>query len=250
MRSTILPLLSGALVLLLTTQCATTVETEKPRTLTSQREMQHEPGNPRYIDSTGAAATAPDAKLSATSTVAPPRAAPAAAKTAVPVDYKAEIRAADVRLKASPRDADALLARAKAKSNLKDYREAMLDYNATLRITPTNADAYYNRGLTHLKLKEYNASISDFSKALKYRPDDKEAFFGRGTAKMQMFNFKGAIPDFTRAIELDPAYADAYEARGISYSSINKPTEARADLEKAAKLNPKITKTLRRYSNK
>ena len=70
MKKPVLSLILGLAALLLTTQCATTTETEKP-SLEARRAILSEKPEPRVLDSvtvdtSGAAATAPDAKQSAT----------------------------------------------------------------------------------------------------------------------------------------------------------------------------------------
>ena len=263
------------------TSCATTVtEKEKPSVM-SQPIMVPGATDTRRPDSTGAANTAPDARTAgaangiaatpATVTASAsaeaasaaalaadrpdPNAPTAAAASAerekekklTPADYHLMLIKADANIKANPKNAVALLQRAKAKSYLKQYPEALTDYTAAIRYQRNNPDAYYNRGVNRLMMKQYKAATSDFASAIKYRPNDKESFFGRGVAKMQMYQYKPAVADFTRAIQLDSTYADAWEYRGISYSSFDKLSEARRDLEKAAKLNPEATKSLRRY---
>ncbi|WP_324671665.1 hypothetical protein [Hymenobacter sp. GOD-10R] len=70
MKHALLTILSGFSTLLLTTQCATTTEAEKP-SLEARRALLSEKPEPRVrdsvgVDTTGASATAPDAKVSAT----------------------------------------------------------------------------------------------------------------------------------------------------------------------------------------
>ncbi|GAC1382888.1 MAG: hypothetical protein NVSMB30_30420 [Hymenobacter sp.] len=108
-------------------------------------------------------------------------------------EYRTMLASAEAALKANPKNASALLQRAKAKSYLKQYKEALPDYTAALRYQRANPDIYYNRGVNRLMMKEYKAAATDFSGALKYRPDDKESFFGRGVAKMQMYQYKPAV---------------------------------------------------------
>ncbi|UOQ76357.1 tetratricopeptide repeat protein [Hymenobacter sp. 5516J-16] len=162
------PILSLAtcLTLLFLTDCArTTTEVERPTS--AARNAARETSVAQAADSAARPAAGVNATVS-TAPTPPLPVEPAARKSNA--DYRADIRTADLALKAKPRDFDALLARAKAKSHLKDYREAVIDYNAALRLKPTNAEAYYNRGLNRLKLKEYSAAIVDFGKAVKYNP--------------------------------------------------------------------------------
>ena len=162
-------------------------------------------------------------------------------------DYRAMLANAETAVARDPKNPRALLARAKAKSYLKMYEEAMPDYAAAIHYQRNNPDGYYNRGVNRLMMKDYRAAQSDFSGAIKYRPDDKESYFGRGVAKMQMYQYKSAVGDLTKAIELDSTYADAWEYRGISYASFDRPKEARRDLEMAARLNPAAEKSVKRY---
>jgi tetratricopeptide (TPR) repeat protein len=272
-----LPLAALGLLAFLT-NCATTVtEKEKPAN-TSQLMNAPTATDARRPDSTGAAATAIDARIAtpATEPGAVPAAAPVSAaasaaalaadlpdpnapsataasaerekeKKMTALDYRNMLANADAILKVDPKSSKAYLQRAKAKSYLKDYAQAMPDYAAALRYQRNNPDAYYNRGVNRLMMKQYKAAITDFSGALKYRTDDKESYFGRGVARMQMYQYKGAVGDFTKAIQFDSTYADAWEYRGISYSSFDKLSEARRDLEKAATLNPEAAKSLKRY---
>jgi len=70
MKHALLRISFGFAALFFTTQCATTTETEKP-TLEARRALLSEKQEPRVrdsvgVDTTGASATAPDAKISAT----------------------------------------------------------------------------------------------------------------------------------------------------------------------------------------
>jgi tetratricopeptide (TPR) repeat protein len=230
----LLLLLSAAGLVLTCTQCATS---EKERlTPASQRAFRLERAAPLVMPDTTPLVTASAAL------------ATSATETNLPEDTDYRAAAPEAVAVSAPADVRGLLARAKARSHVKEYSTAIAYLNMALRFAPTNADAYYQRGLTRLKLKQYPAAITDFTKATQYNPQCKEAYFGRGVARMQTLNFRAAIPDFTAAINLDGEFADAYEYRGISHASLNKPTEAKADLAKAFSLNPEAEKSLRRYS--
>lgn len=247
--STLFPLAALGLLGALT-NCAATTEKDRPSNAASVSVVAPP------VDSAGAARSAPDARAGVLATEGASAGAPSARdasaertreKKMTNAEYRQMLATADAALKRNPKDPAALLQRAKAKSYLREYPAAQLDYSAALRYQRNNPDAYYNRGVNHLMLKQYKAAATDFAGALKYRPDDKESLFGRGVAKMQMYQYKPAVADFTRAIQLDSAYADAWEYRGISYASFDKLPEARRDLERATALNPDAAKSLRRY---
>ncbi|RZL13632.1 MAG: tetratricopeptide repeat protein [Hymenobacter sp.] len=164
-------------------------------------------------------------------------------------DFRARLDHANELLKTKPRDGRALFERAKAHSNLKNYKQAKPDYIAALRTLRGNPDVHYNKGINELMLKNFKLAANDFSGTVRLRPDDKEAFFGRGVAKMQMYQYKAAVADFTRALAIDSMYAEALEYRGISYSNYDRTKEAEKDFLKAVKLDPSAKKRLRRYSS-
>ncbi len=255
-------------LLALAAGCATTTETDRPSVLASAPTAMSTAPASAAADPTAVAlpTAAPATKAApiegldnpspeAATAVADPNALSAkaasaeraAARKITSAEYRLQLARANLTLKTKPKDAKALLDRAKANSNLKNYKEAQPDYVAALRTMRGNPDVYYNKGVNELMLKQYKAAANDFSGAVKFRPDDKEAFFGRGVAKMQMYQYKFAVSDFTRAIAIDSLYADAIEYRGISYASYDRMKEARKDLQKAARLNPEAEKSLRRY---
>lgn len=167
----------------------------------------------------------------------------------VAADFRARLDHANELLKTKPRDGRALFERAKAHSNLKNYKQAKPDYVAALRTLRGNPDVHYNKGINELMLKNFKLAANDFSGTVRLRPDDKEAFFGRGVAKMQMYQYKAAVADFTRALAIDSVYAEALEYRGISYANYDRAKEAQKDFLKAIKLDPSARKRLRRYSS-
>ena len=53
------------------------------------------------------------------------------------------------------------------KDDLKQYNEAIKDYNQAIELNPQNAEAYSNRGNVKARLKQYTAAIKDYKKAKK-----------------------------------------------------------------------------------
>ena len=167
------------------TNCATTVtEKEKP-TNTSQLMTMPAVTNARRPDSTGAATSAPDARttgeangVAATPATAvasdaasaaalaadrpDPNALSASAASAerekekkmTALDYRNMLANADAILKVEPKSSAAYLQRAKAKSYLKDYAQALPDYATAIKYQRNNPDAYYNRGVNRLMMKQ------------------------------------------------------------------------------------------------
>ena len=56
----------------------------------------------------------------------------------------------------------------------------------------------------NLKLKQYKEAIADFDKAIELNPEDSAAYNNRGNAKDEFKQHKEAIVDYDKAIELNP----------------------------------------------
>ena len=96
------------------------------------------------------------------------------------------------------------------------------DYNKAIELNPNYLDAYFNRGSLKDSLKDYYGAIADFTKVLELKPDFANTYFLRGNSKAKLKDFNGAIDDFNKAIELKPDYADAYYYRGNSKKELGK----------------------------
>jgi len=105
-------------------------------------------------------------------------------------------------IKASPRDAQHYIARARAYHQISKSKEALGDCNMALRIDPVSASAYDMRGQIELSLNAYGKAVKDFS----------------------------------RAIRLDGSLGSSYYFRAKAYEALNKVDRANADRAKAKEL--------------
>ena len=55
-------------------------------------------------------------------------------------------------------------------NNLKQYNEAIKDYNQAIELDPKHANAYYNRGIAKALLKQYDEAIKDYNQAIELNP--------------------------------------------------------------------------------
>ena len=117
-----------------------------------------------------------------------------------------------------------------------------------LELDPKDANAYYGRGLAKSELKQYKEAIADYTKAIKLNPKDAEAYYNRGNAKYRLKQYKEAIADYDKAIELKPEDAQAYYNRGFAYRELGKKEKADADSRTWAKLIGERTKEIKETS--
>jgi|AntRauMFilla1563_2_1112583.scaffolds.fasta_scaffold12887_2 tetratricopeptide (TPR) repeat protein len=108
-----------------------------------------------------------------------------------------------------------------AKSNEKNYREALVNFNKATNIVPKYAIPYYNGAFIKMKLKDYNAAILDFTDFIELNPLNVvyyfyiNAYHNRGRAKQFLKDHEGAIADYSKAIQLKSSFSMAYYNRGI-----------------------------------
>ena len=70
-----------------------------------------------------------------------------------------------------------------SKTSLKQYKEAIADYDKAIELNPKDAKAYNNRGVAKRQLKQYKEAITDYDKAIKLNPKDVKAYNNRGLRK-------------------------------------------------------------------
>ena len=88
-----------------------------------------------------------------------------------------------------------------AKAKLKQYENAISDYDAALSIKPDYFAAYCERGAVKTLQGQYEAAIADFDAALRIKPD-AEVYFIRGSAKHVLGRSEEAEDDLQTALEL------------------------------------------------
>ena len=98
--------------------------------------------------------------------------------------------------------------RACAKSELKDYQGAILEYDKYIDLD--NRDAalgFSGRGESKYYLKDYKGAIQDYDKCIEIeevvdKHENSVTYFKRGLAKYGLQDYKGAIDDYDKAIEI------------------------------------------------
>ena len=83
---------------------------------------------------------------------------------------------------------------ANKKFNLKNYREAIIDYTKAIEQNQDYVEAYYGRGLAKYSIGELDSdweeAIADYTKVIDLKPDHPEAYFSRGLIKLFQENYQ------------------------------------------------------------
>ena len=134
--------------------------------------------------------------------------------------------------------ATALAWRGRVRQRMKQYAEALNDFNEAIKIDPENISAITYRGVNYVWLRQYGEALVDFDRAVELDPQYPLALAERGANFMRLGRNQEALEDLDRAIELDPKYSWSFRIRGLTYSSMRRYKEALADLNLALELNP------------
>ena len=126
-----------------------------------------------------------------------------------------------------------------AQGSLKQYKQAIADYNTAIDLDPKYARAYNNRGVAYDALGQYEQAIADYNTAIELDHDPlARPYNNRGWAYRNLGQYERAIEDYNTAIDLDPEYATAYNNRGNTYRRLEDYEAALADYGRAIELNP------------
>jgi len=115
--------------------------------------------------------------------------------------------------------------------------KAMENYSAAIKLDPNYADAYQGRGVCYHYLNDFDSALADYSKAISLAPKP-DLYLNRGLIYSNKKEWAAAISDYTTAIGTTPNNSDLYYNRAIAYGSTNQWEKAAADLTMTIKLNP------------
>jgi len=118
------------------------------------------------------------------------------------VDEKGEIKAAQDKVAAAPKDVELLIALGRAQASVWRYRDAIATYTRGIEKAPKDARFYRHRGHRYISLREFDKAVKDLQRAAELSPKDYDILYHLGLA----LYLKG---DFNSA---EIAYRDCYEA--------------------------------------
>jgi tetratricopeptide (TPR) repeat protein len=148
-----------------------------------------------------------------------------------------ELGRLDSRLSANPKDADALIARAKILRDLRQFTLALADANAALAINDKSAAAHFEAAQDLDGLDRHKEALLHARIATELDPNDSNMWFFRGVLERQRADFAAAVASQTRSIEISESLS-ALTEREQCQRRIGKTAEADADLRRLQELKP------------
>ncbi|MEI6347436.1 MAG: glycosyltransferase family 39 protein [Bacteroidota bacterium] len=127
---------------------------------------------------------------------------------------------------------------------LKDYTNAIKDYNVEILNNPKDEKAYFDRGNAKNSNQDYAGAIKDFDKTIEMNSRTEGVYFNRGNAKKDLNDFVGALKDYDKAIEIKPTIK-AYNNRSMIKCMLKDYVGAIADYDKMIQLDPRDTTTIK-----
>ncbi len=148
-----------------------------------------------------------------------------------------ELGMLDARLSANPKDADALIARAKILRDLRQFTLALTDANAALAINDKSAAAHFEAAQDLDGLDRKKEALLHARIATELDPHNSNIWFFRGVLERQRADFAEAVASQTRSIEINESLV-ALNEREQCERRIGKTAEANADLRRIQELAP------------
>lgn len=155
-------------------------------------------------------------------------------------DYHNAIDDFDHAIQLNPNDPKFYIARSWAYfQGPQQYKEALADCDKALAINPKLTDAYTYRDAVYFwAFKQYQKVIDDANHVMTIDPKNADAYDWRGCAYCELGQYQKAIDDCNKAIQLNPQMAEAYSDRGHTYSKSGQPQKGIADCDKALAIEP------------
>ena len=112
--------------------------------------------------------------------------------------------------------------------------EAMAALTKAIEKYERHAQAYERRGYVNYLLKNYKEALEDYNKSIDVAPYVAEGYFGRALVKKTTEDIKGAINDYSQAIKMSmpvqPLYWNARRKKIICHFELGNYEDALQDL--------------------
>jgi len=129
------------------------------------------------------------------------------------------------------------------KTELKQYDEALSDFQFVVKKDPYYYEAYFEMGKIYLKKKDTKSALKAFHDAIIANSNYTDAYIAHLNLSVSEKKYSEALNDLKNLIRLKPNEIKYYEQRAHIYSTLSKPKNALQDLNKAIDLGTQNTKT-------
>ena len=120
----------------------------------------------------------------------------------------------------------------------RDYERAVREYEAALKFRPGNAALYASIGSAYFNMAQYPRALVAYDSAIAIEPSVAARYADRAWLRRYMGNMELSIADYSTAIRLEPNRAIRYTARANAHTIRGDWTSAMADYDRAVTLEP------------
>ena len=117
------------------------------------------------------------------------------------------------------------------------HRSAVRSLTTSIALDPKFGPAYALRAIAFTKLKEYRQAVRDYDKVLELTPEPEAAriaYNDRGLAKVSLGEYQSAVQDFTKSIAIGcKESCGSYENRADAYTKLHDYPKATEDISAA-----------------
>jgi tetratricopeptide (TPR) repeat protein len=121
------------------------------------------------------------------------------------------------------------------------HRSAVRSLTRAIALDPKFGPAYALRAIAFTKLKEYRQAVRDYDKVLELTPEPEAAriaYNDRGLAKVSLGEYQSAVQDFTKSVAIGcKESCGSYENRADAYIQLHDYPKAIEDVSAAIKQN-------------
>jgi tetratricopeptide (TPR) repeat protein len=121
-----------------------------------------------------------------------------------------------------------------------EAKKRIAELTNKIQETPNNAALYYERGNARYMLKQYNDALDDFNKAISLDGTNADYYLARGKCYTWPEHCKLSLDDYTQAISLGKNESKYYSQRARSYYRAQQYRKALDDFQQAVRLNGNI----------
>lgn len=133
-----------------------------------------------------------------------------------------------------------------------DFKAMIVELTELIKLDSSNPAHYNNRGLAKNQLKQFEDAISDFDYAIKLDSKMAFAYNNKAFALLKLQQFNNALESVNTSLDLDNMNAYALKNRAEIYIALNSNQKACVDLSQADKLSSdtELTKEIEGLMNK
>lgn len=133
---------------------------------------------------------------------------------------------------------DAHLERAHVLTWIDRREEAIEAYTQVIALQPDNARALRWRAVQYRCVEEFDLALVDLQAAIELTPNEADLWYEKGRVFRSAREYEDAIAQYDRALELKPDYYDAHLKRGQALTWLDRWEEALAAFDRAIELSP------------